>query len=87
MLRSIHENKWRHWNVQIWISLSNLVETCLKNRQKKIKMIQKTIIHISVKRALMFKWYKQYLEGRDSIEDDARHGRTRLVSSTPTDVN
>ena len=52
----------------------------LKKPPEKIKMIQNTIIHISVKRALMFKWHKQYLEGRDSTEDDVRHGQTRLVT-------
>lgn len=52
-----------------------------KTPTETFKMMQRTPSNSSVKRALVFKWYKRFADGRDSLEDDEGRGRKTKISS------
>lgn len=52
-----------------------------KTPTETFKMLQRTPSNCSVKRALVFKWYKRFADGRDSLEDDEGRGRKTKISS------
>ena len=45
------------------------------------KFIKQSVTHSKVSRSLVFKWHKRFSDGRGSLMDDKREGRTSFKTS------
>ena len=50
-----------------------------KNATEKYGMLQTAFGAFCMNRALVFKWHKRFKEGRESVRDDERCGRSKGV--------
>ena len=59
-----------------------------KTPTQKLKMIEQTKREHLVSRALVFKWYHTFADGRDSLEEhEGRAGKKKTVWRDDSDVN
>ena len=52
-----------------------------KNATKTYEMLQRAFRPSCMNRALVFEWYKRFNEGRESVRDDERCGRSKEVNT------
>jgi hypothetical protein len=66
--------------ITFWVPIAPKCDSCVVLELKNL-FIKQSVTHSKVSRSLVFKWHKRFSDGRGSLMDDKREGRTSFKTS------